>query len=102
MKYDIRAYLKFEMYLRPGVGQLSQVKSVNCVKNFSIANKSIMHQRIKYDKFHSLYVYTNRLIFHFKDFFVIVLIIRNDDVFKQFMNWFYHHLSSLYFAKMAW
>ena len=46
MKYDIRTYLNFEMYLWPGVGQLSQVKSVNCVKNFSIAKKSIMHQRI--------------------------------------------------------
>ena len=62
MKYDIRTFSKFEMYLWPGVGQLSQVKSVNCVKNFSIANKSIMRQRIKYDKLHSLYVYTHRSI----------------------------------------
>ena len=63
MKYDIRAYLKFEIYLWPGVGQLSQVKSVNCVKNFSIANKSFIHYSIKLAIIQNIHIFSHNYFF---------------------------------------
>ena len=47
MKYDIGTYFKFEMYLWPGVEQLSQVKSVKCVNNCSIANKFLYNTELR-------------------------------------------------------
>ena len=89
MKYDIRTYFEFDMYLWPGVGQLSRVNSVNCVKKFSIANKRIMHNRIKYPKLHSIYVFVDLLFFHFKDIFCYIDN-SNIDAFYMPFNFYYH------------